>query len=258
MNLDEIREALRAAGLERLADAVERLTLPAIRIEPQMVDGGTIPVGASKFGGRPDLPPDFVWPEWNGAGLTFLAQFRLSDLVAYDVERLLPSLGMLYFFYEAKAQPWGCEPTDRGAWQVVFYDGAPSTLERTSSPFPVDPTMLPAPHRLDYTSILTIPDYTLVEHFAGVRMSKEEIDRYIDFETTPRFFAHRLLGHAYEVQAPMRLWCELGLSGRWFSEIQQPDRHLTLEGERLEAKAIQDWRLLLQLRSIDTAAITAQ
>ncbi|HEY7092264.1 MAG TPA: DUF1963 domain-containing protein, partial [Ktedonobacterales bacterium] len=117
MTLEEIREALRAAGLERLADVAERLTLPAIRIEPQMVDEDAIPIGASKLGGRPDLPPDFVWPEWKGIGLTFLAQFQLSELGAYDVERLLPSEGMLYFFYEVEAQPWGCEPTDRGAWQ---------------------------------------------------------------------------------------------------------------------------------------------
>jgi hypothetical protein len=39
MTLDEIREALRAPGLERLADVAERLTLPAIRIKPTMVDG---------------------------------------------------------------------------------------------------------------------------------------------------------------------------------------------------------------------------
>ena len=67
-----------------------------------------------------------------------------------------------------------------------------------------------------------------------------------------------MLGHAVEVQWPVQVWCELGLAGRWFSEIQQPDRHLTPEGERLEAKAIQDWRLLLQLQAIDTATLTAQ
>jgi uncharacterized protein YwqG len=134
MTLDEIREALRDAGLERLADVAERLTLPAIRIEPTMVDEDTIPIGASKFGGRPDLPPDFIWPEWKGTGLTFLAQFQLSELVSYDVERLLPNDGMLYFFYEVEAQPWGGEPPDRGVWQVMFYDGAPAVLERRSSP----------------------------------------------------------------------------------------------------------------------------
>lgn len=258
MNLDEIREALRAAGLERLADVAERLTLPAIRIEPQMVDADTIPVGASKLGGRPDLPPDFVRPEWKGAGLTFLAQFRLSDLIAYDVERLLPSKGMLYFFYEVVTQPWGMEPTDRGAWQVAFYDGATSALERSSSPYPIDPTRFPAPHRLDYATILTVPDHDLIEHFTGVHMTEEEIDHYIDFKFSHGDRRHQLLGHAHEIQASMQLWCELGLAGRWFSEIQQSDRRLTPEGERLESKAIQDWRLLLQLQSIDTAAITAQ
>jgi uncharacterized protein YwqG len=258
MTLDEIREALRAAELERLADAAERLVLPAIRIEPQMVDEDTIPVGASKLGGRPDLPPDFIWPDWKGVELTFLAQFQLSELVAYDVERLLPSGGMLYFFYEVAAQPWDYEPTDRGAWQVAFYDGAPSALKRRALPFPIDPTRAPAPHKLKYTTILTFPEYTLVEHFTGVRMSEREIDRYSDFEIAHSRWKHQMLGHAVEVQGPMQIWCELGIADRWFSEIQQLDRHFTSEGERLEAKAVQDWLLLLQLRSIDTAALTAQ
>jgi uncharacterized protein YwqG len=256
MTLDEIREALRAAGLDRLADVAERLTLPAIRIDPTMVDEDTIPVGASKLGGH--LPPDFVWPEWKGAGLTFLAQCQLSDLIAYDVERLLPSEGMLYFFYEVEAQPWGCEPTDRGAWQVMFYDGVTSALERRPSPYPVEPTRFPAPHMLDCATILTLPEYALIVHVTGVHMSEKEIDRYVDFESSQFHWKHQLLGHAHEVQAPMQLWCELGLSGRWFSEILQTDKHLSPEGEGLEAKAIDDWRLLLQLRSIDTAAITAK
>jgi uncharacterized protein YwqG len=258
MTLDEIREALRGAGLERLADVTERLTLPAIHIEPTMVDEDTIPVGVSKLGGRPDLPPNFIWPEWKGTGLTFLAQFRLSDLIAYDVERLLPSTGMLHFFYEVEAQPWGCEPTDRGAWQVAINEGEPSTLQRTSTPYPVDPTRSPAPHCLDFTTILTIPNYILVEHFTDIHMSKEEMDRYSDFEIAHTYWKHQLLGHATGIQGPMQPWCELGLAGRWFSEIQQSDRQLTPEGERLKAKVIQDWRLLLQLRSIDTTAITAQ
>ena len=258
MNLDEIREALRAAGLERLADVAERLTLPAIRIEPTMVEEDTIPVGASKLGGRPDLLPDFVWPEWKGVGLTFLAQFQLSELVAYDVERLLPSEGMLYFFYEVEAQPWGMEPTDRGAWQVAFYDSALSALQRTSSPYSVDPTRSPAPHRLDYMTILTVPDFTLVEHFTDIHMSEEETDRYIDFESAYGGLRHQVLGHAHQIQSPMQLWCELGLAGRWFSEIfQQTERRLTPEGEQLEAKAIEDWRLLLQLDSIETATPAA-
>jgi uncharacterized protein YwqG len=258
MTLDEIREALRVAGLERLADVAERLTLPAIRIEPSMVDEDTIPVGASKLGGCPDLPPNFIWPEWKGTGLTFLAQFRLSDLIAYDVEQLLPSASILYFFCEVEAQPWSLEPTDRDAWQVAFYDGESSTLQRTASPFPVDPTRSPAPHRLDYTTILTLPDYTLVEHFTGVRLSKDELNHYSDFVIAHSRWEHQMLGHAVEVQWPVQVWCEVGLAGRWFSEIQQPDRHLTPEGERLEAKAVQDWRLLLQLQAIDTTAIDAQ
>jgi uncharacterized protein YwqG len=107
MNLDEIRQALRAAGLERLAGEAERLTLPAIAIEAHAASDDDLPVGASKLGGQPDLPPDTEWPEHNGQPLGFLAQFNLAEVAPYDVESLLPRTGLLSFFYDFVAALWG-------------------------------------------------------------------------------------------------------------------------------------------------------
>ena len=45
----------------------------------------TYKLGATRFGGKPDVPPDFVWPTYEGESydhvvknrpLTFLAQFN--------------------------------------------------------------------------------------------------------------------------------------------------------------------------------------
>jgi uncharacterized protein YwqG len=134
MILDEIREALRAAGLERLAEVAKRLTLPAIRIEPTMVDEDTIPLGASKLGGRPDLPPDMAWPERDGKPLGFLAQFNLAEVAPYDVEKALPPSGMLYFFYAFAAAPWGLYAEDRGKWIVQYSSLELQTFRRVEWP----------------------------------------------------------------------------------------------------------------------------
>mgnify|MGYP002228684766 CR=1 FL=1 len=69
----------------------------------------------TRFGGKPDVPSNFVWPYFEGKGLdgtvanrplTFLAQFNCEDLSKYDTEHLLPEHGILSFFYETDSQCW--------------------------------------------------------------------------------------------------------------------------------------------------------
>ena len=69
----------------------------------------TYKLGATRFGGKPDVPPDFVWPTYEDESydhvvkdrpLTFLAQFNCEELAQFDKEHLLPDHGLLSFFYE--------------------------------------------------------------------------------------------------------------------------------------------------------------
>ena len=65
-------------------------------------DEGTIPLGESKIGGRPDLPKSISWAtEEDGKPLSFIAQVNLAEVSSYDVDNLLPRKGILYFFYSA-------------------------------------------------------------------------------------------------------------------------------------------------------------
>lgn len=172
MTLDEIRDALRAAGLERLADVAERLTLPAIRIEPTIVDEDTIPVGASKLGGRPDLPPDFVWPERVGKALGFLAQFNLAEVALYDVEKALPSSGILYFFYDFAAAPWGLYAEDRGKWIVQYSSLQPQSFRRAEWPKSL-PSLYHLPGWLPKLSNVTTWTQDL-EHLVNPQLTDDE------------------------------------------------------------------------------------
>ena len=86
--------------------------------------GAPLPIGASKFGGRPDLPDGFQWDtfttdtydddEVKPRPLAFLAQVNLADVSAYDTEQLLPETGLLSFFYELGSQRWGVFPLRPG------------------------------------------------------------------------------------------------------------------------------------------------
>lgn len=64
-------------------------------------------MGKSHWWGAPDLPVDMPYPYVvENAGtddeyadpLTFICQIRLADIAPFDMQRLLPQTGMLYFF----------------------------------------------------------------------------------------------------------------------------------------------------------------
>ena len=73
-------------------------------IKPAMVacfdkNADEFPVGASRFGGDPDLAPGMEWPKSDVGPIPFVAQVNLSELPASPRRELLPQTGMLYFFY---------------------------------------------------------------------------------------------------------------------------------------------------------------
>ncbi len=85
----------------------------------------------TRFGGQPDVPPDFIWPTFEGENydgiiksrpLTFIAQFNCEELASYDSEHLLPDHGLLSFFYETDIQPWGFDPKDKGCARVFWFE----------------------------------------------------------------------------------------------------------------------------------------
>lgn len=116
---DRIVATIRPSYLLRLADSAAR----------------TRPLGGSRLGGRPDLPPDFEWPSWEGKPQAFLAQIHLDALPAGGPpeRELLPASGRLYFFYDQEQRTWGFDPRDRGSFLVAFSD-APTDSLKTAPP----------------------------------------------------------------------------------------------------------------------------
>ena len=72
---------------------------PMLRVITDPSDDDSIPVGATKFGGCPDLPALAEWPRAKRGPLTFLAQFDLADIRENSLAgRRLPESGLLSFF----------------------------------------------------------------------------------------------------------------------------------------------------------------
>ena len=221
---------------------------------------GALPVGSSKFGGRPDVPADFSWPYYNvscgedGAQqlcpLSFLAQFDCSALAPLDREGLLPKTGLLSFFYELDSQRWGFDPQDGGCARVFWFDRVPLA--------PADvPKELPAEFCLpelaaDLSAGQDAPDFLDACIALGHDWTANE---YRQFDTARRDLGlgypenrTQLLGWPDLIQNNMTLECELVsrgyyLGGSW-EKIPMEER------EALRGPSIEDWRLLFQLDTV--------
>jgi hypothetical protein len=95
-----------------------------------------LPVGHSRVGGLPDLPPDRPWPTHKGKRIPFVAQINLADFPK-AAHPLLPERGHLYAF--------ALISNDRKHWppptSVFLYEGDARTLVRAT--FPADDEIWP-------------------------------------------------------------------------------------------------------------------
>ena len=76
----EVLAELAKAGLGRLGHDVEGLISDSIRLRTRSAALDSLPIGASRIGGLPDLPPGVAWPEGKGKAFSFLAQVNLLEV----------------------------------------------------------------------------------------------------------------------------------------------------------------------------------
>ena len=123
-----------------------------ISLEFEKCDEENIPIGASKSGGYPDLPPSINIPTLCGytenrnnrlshykeSAMQLVAQINLSEISKYDIDNKLPKHGMLYFFWSGEIMlsdssycSYSFEGDNRELFKIIYYDGDMSLLRRT-------------------------------------------------------------------------------------------------------------------------------
>ncbi|MDJ0754492.1 MAG: YwqG family protein [Ardenticatenaceae bacterium] len=230
----QIIEGLKNAGLERISNSVMALLEPAVEIKTRqinrlprrflsrlgLIDEYKLDIGASKIGGLPDLPPNVSWPDNNGMPMSFVAQFNMSSVTALDSTGLLPSTGMLYFFFLIHGEA----PTGISG-KVLHLEGE---LRRTHPP-----AELPKEDRfiaceVEMATRITLPPSDSDE-IDVLKLTREERDRYDEvwWQIMPDGIS--LLGHPIPVQ-----W------GGWMQETLR-----TCSDDEPAAA----WQLLLQVDS---------
>jgi len=87
---DEVREAAKEAGFQRLADRLAGAARPALFMAPVKASRPHAAPGGTQLAGRPLMPVGTPWPRCKGHAQTFLAQIDLTTLPseAWDLGRL--------------------------------------------------------------------------------------------------------------------------------------------------------------------------
>ena len=183
---------LRDTTLAPKADRLLALARPSISYNTVKSPEKEIPVGGSKFGGRPDLPADLDWPEYEGSSLSFFGQFNLAELQVSPVARELPATGVLSAFcaYMGDGDDWFPD----GSWRL-FYFPRPSKLvrrENFGAQF--------APCRVEFAETLTLPKWGSpwdkeLERIGITGYGEPYSDVYYDLHP-----GDHILGHPYPIQ----------------------------------------------------------
>jgi len=246
---------LQTYELGHLAPLLSRYEKPSIAFW-----GGEVPEGVathrSKLGGLPLLPSGFEWPRTAARPLDFLLQIDCAEVSAIDPHRMLPSSGLLTFFYDLENQPWGFDPKELDGFRVVLL--APEGCVATPLP---SPECQLAQRALSFCPGETLPhlgsrDYERLTKEAS--LSDAEWDKYFEFLDAYelQFYPdgsgrHHFFGHAANIQGDMQTEAQL-VTNRFYcgDETGYNDPRAKL----LKAGA-DDWVLLLQLDSDDSAEL---
>ena len=181
-------------------EAIHSLARPAILLVTRMSEEDEIPFGATKIGGRPDLPPTVEWPVYrNGRPLAFLCQLNLAELSALPptIENL-PKHGVLSVF---SCWGWVTEdsldpqtPDDRSwdtqqGWTVVVQFPSDSQLERRE---PDDGLYCFQAAAVTPVSILSLPNGSEEPPLAALGWDEVTLNRFDELQSD---FRSLQMGH---------------------------------------------------------------
>lgn len=186
-------QKLREGALDAQAAAICSAARPALKLMPARTKSD-VPVGATKFGGKPDLNETTEWPEFDGKLQIFLGQFRLDDLRETQAGRLLPGSGLLSFFVFDDCVESGMVAAGRaeGACRVIYTPDV-SRLRRLDSPKAFDDE-----NRLAVEHLVQIEETLDLPYVSVYGLDTAECDRWIGGRRAKSLGLTEKLGDAYE------------------------------------------------------------
>ncbi len=183
-----LQDQLQIAGLEGVWKKIAPSLKHSIRIKPK---AGGLKKSFSKIGGTPQKTLGLDWPlNRDGEYLSFIAQIRMEDIKPLDRQGVLPSQGMLYFFYDAFYQPSGYENEHQHGWKVIYDEiksskmikiPCPQDLEtRNNEVTGIFEKLIFYEFEIDFHSEYTIPPYES-EFVKSLHLDFDDLWKYEQF-----------------------------------------------------------------------------
>lgn len=202
LTLEQLKALIHECGLDAFSEEIQQELKPSVRAI--VLPGDTDAIGVSRLGGTPDVPPGFVWPQWEGRPLAFVGQLRCEELAPVEFSGLMPRTGLISFFYEGEFRCWNTRGVDRGA-ASVFLTRRPNSLHRLAPPPELPNDLRFASCRLAFGAEFTLPP-AIPAMVDNREQSDEEFEAYDNLRTSlaaangGRQPAHRIDGHMDAIQ----------------------------------------------------------
>ncbi|RYX86517.1 DUF1963 domain-containing protein [bacterium] len=218
------------AGLQEQLIALIR---PAIALTATPIDDAKIPIGASKFGGSPDVPEGFEWPTWNDKPLGFLVQINLKEVTPFDVENLLPKSGILWFFTSLDENNLVVgQPEQFGGWRVLFGHEPFHRVATPTNSHWITPILT---QQVKFGAGWSLPADSF-DSFESSDWDDEEWEQWEDFQMqVSEIFPHRMLATPYAPQLSPLVIAANGSQGKSGYDLYD------------DTVSTGEWELLLQL-----------
>ncbi|MEM9776718.1 MAG: GNAT family N-acetyltransferase [Chloroflexota bacterium] len=233
-------------NLDASASSIFAISEPCLHLASTISRDEDIPVGASKFGGDPDVPLGFEWPYWQNSFLSLLLQVNLSELQALFPTTDLPKTGLLSIFFEHNNDAVFMNPDDQESFQVYYFDKTDS-LRRTNSPETPKFQFSYPPCKVEFKISRSFPSpISKVLHNVG--MSDWEIDSsYSDLYyghlelSNPK---HQIFGHPFIHQDD-----DFGIKSQLLSNRISLKNNFVFTDESMsnKRKGAEDWILFFQI-----------
>ncbi len=253
MNPGSLGAALSGPSLAPLRAHLDALARPAIHLSTRRVDQTAIPSGSTALGGQPDLLPIVAWPAKQGVPMAFVGQIRVEEARPYDAAHLLPSGGLLSFFYDSQQETYGTEPSDRDGFRVLYTPGDLSGLQRLAFPDGLPTSARFAPCAVTFATVTTLAQQPNLEiagltWTAGQQQAYEAAVEKLQAQKLVQGSGqgepqNQLLGFPDTLQDDMRMQCQLASHGvSTQNEGSDPTAQAMAAGTA-------NWQLLLQVDS---------
>jgi uncharacterized protein YwqG len=172
-------------GLTNQAKVIRKLARPAVLLRTKEPPEMKTALGASKIGGKPDLPSATPWPVYSdGKPLAFLAQLNLAEIAKVGSPiKGLPSDGLLSLF-----SAWGwvedgdMDPEvpetgwdEQTGWTVVLHTPSGESLERRKAPRGVNSFKAAI---LDLIPILSLPNHAIEPSVSELDWTEDQFDAF--------------------------------------------------------------------------------